>query len=131
MLKGTAISKPKISHFDFLYALNGRPDVFLGAFLAMRMARYRNKIAWDRDMLEWVARVWNEAAIAAAGQTRVRDACLHEAKRYETLAADLYKGEVERQEEGVVIFDREDDWPHPQVVREAIKALEHAEITRA
>lgn len=124
---------PKINHFDFLYAQNGNPAKFLGAFLAMRMGKYRKLIVWDAEMLEWTARVWNEAAIAAAGKTRIRDACLKEAERYTFLVKKLFHDERNGPPgqgiiPAVIIFDREDDWPPVAVVKSAIKALEQAQI---
>jgi hypothetical protein len=129
MIHGAMVGKPpEISHFDFLYAQHGNPVKFLGAFLAMRRAKYRKLIGWDRETLEWVARVWGEAAIAAGSNKALREACLHEQKRYTFLGNMLLQGEVEHQSTGMVMFDKADDWPPVPVVRAAMKALEHAEI---
>jgi hypothetical protein len=129
MIHGAMVGKPpEISHFDFLYAQHGNPVKFLGAFLAMRRVKYRKLIGWDRETLEWVARVWEQAAIAAVGKERLRDACLHEKARYIHLANMLLQGEVEHQSTGMVMFDRADDWPPVPVVRAAMKALEQAEV---
>ena len=129
MIHGAVVGKPpEISHFDFLYAQHGNPVKFLGAFLAMRKAKYRKLIGWDRETLEWVSRVWDQAAIAAGTNKLLRDACLNEKARYIHLGNMLLHGEVENQSTGMVMFDRADDWPTVSLVKAAIRALEHAEI---
>lgn len=106
----------------------GNPVVFLGAFMGMAARPDRYKIGFDAETLEWIGRVWAEAAMAAIGSTRVYDACLREAQRYAFLAKQLKDGALECGQDGVAILDARADWPHKETLKGAIRALAHAQI---
>jgi hypothetical protein len=116
--------------FETMYADRGNVVDFLRAFAAMRNHPLWKEIGFEQDSLAWIARVWQEAAIAAVGNTRLRDACNHEAERYASLRQGLVDGMMERQEPGVVFLSDRSDWPHPKVLKGAIRALRHAQIGR-
>lgn len=116
--------------FDLMYAQHGNPITFLKAFRDMRRSKHWSTILFDHEALEWIARVWGEAAITAAGDSRLRDACLHEQQRYGKLCRDLQEGMTDRFDWGCVCLDSPSDWPHQRVIAGAIKCLEHAEVRR-
>ena len=123
MRKVTGVTAPDLSLAEIDIIARRTPLEFLTAFEAMSRYPEKREVGFDHQALEWIERVWNEAAIAAAGNTRLRDACLHEKARYGKLCKDLKDGMHERQESGVVFLNLESDWPHPKVMRGAIKAL--------
>lgn len=132
-MKSTASTPPKADHFAFVHSFGGPAAKFLKQFLAVRLEPSRYKVGMDHEMLNWAARVWNEAAIAAAGNTRLREACLAEAKRYGGLEKKLYHDEKNGPPgqgivPAVIMLDSENDWPHVNVIKGAIKVLERAEI---
>lgn len=116
--------------FETMFADRGNVVSFLKAFAIMRRRRDRGKIGFERDSLDWISKVWQHAAIAAVGDSGLRHACIHESERYAALRRQVEAGSKERQEPGVVFLCDASDWPHPEVLKGAIKALEHAQIGR-
>lgn len=122
---------PSLAMEDVIRARFGDPAKFLQAFLRMRALPTWNEVAFDHEALEWISRVWDEAAKASVANTRLRDACIRERDRYKRLETDLKNGEHERGDSGIVFLNEASDWPHPKVLRGAIDALTHAGITEA
>ena len=103
------------------------PIKFLEAFLKMSRHPRRYEIMFDREDLDWISEVWDHAAIAGVGDP-ARDQFIHERDRYRHLANTLFNGERERLDMGAVVLDKRSDWPHPKVIKQAMKAIKHAEI---
>lgn len=122
---------PTLSWEEVLRAQFGDPARFLRAMLQMSARPDRGEIGFDHEALEWISRVWGDAALAATGDSRLRDACIHERDRYKRLETDLKNGEYERGDSGIVFLTDAGDWPHPKVMRGAIDALTYAEIKEA
>lgn len=129
-MKESKEQAPQLGETDLMYATHGNAVDFLTAFGAMRRSKQWRKIGFDHEALDWIARVWGEAAIACAGNTGMRDACLAEQARYEYLSQDLKNGMMYRRDVGVVFLDDSRDWPRQEVIEGAIKALAHAQIGR-
>lgn len=116
--------------FETMFADRGNVVNFLKAFAALRRTRGWRNIGFEQDSLAWISRVWEEAAIAAAGDSRLRDACNKERDRYASLRRQLVDSMMDRKEPGVVFLDTRGDWPHPEVIAGAVRVLEHAQIGR-
>lgn len=102
----------------------GDPIKYLKAFARIARRPDRYKIGFDRQTLQWVARMWNEAAVASLGD----DAITHEAERYGKLSRDLDASMVEYQTDGVVFLNQPGDWPRAATIHKAISAFAHAQI---
>lgn len=122
---------PSLAMEDVIRMRFGDPAKFLRAFLRLRSMPNWHEIAFDHEALEWISRVWDEAAKAGVANSRLRDACIHERDRYKRLETDLKNGEHERGDSGIVLLNEASDWPHPNVLRGAIDALTHAGIEEA
>lgn len=119
---------PGLAALEKYVTTHGDPIIFLASFLKMRGNRDRGKYAFDYESLEWIARAWQEASIAAVGDSDLRAACLHERDRYAQLAREVFHGSMERKVEGVVFLDAPSDWPRKETIRGAMKALAHAQV---
>ena len=99
------------------------PVAILGALLSMQYRKDRGKIAFDHEDLNTVSRAWQRACIAGIGNK----AFVEEREKFAKLRDELKNGMSERGQIGVMILEKR-DWPKPEIINEAIKALEHAEI---
>lgn len=122
---------PSLAWEDVIRSQFGDPAKFLRAMLRMMARLDRGDIGFDHEALEWISRVWSEAAVAAVGNSRLRDACIRERDRYKRLEVELKNGEHERGDSGIVFLNEDSDWPRPEVLRGAIDALSHAGIQEA
>lgn len=122
-------NQPFITDDELYSARFGNPIVFLGAFLGMSARRDRYKIGFDAASLDWISDVWSTAALTAAGDSRLRDACLHEAARYKALSDDLKNGQRQNGVDGVAVLNEPNDWPRKDTIKEAIRCLAYAQIT--
>jgi hypothetical protein len=121
--KVTGIKAPDLSLVEIDIIARRSPLEFLAAFEAMSRYPERKEVGFDHQALDWISQVWDRAALATVGKTHLRDACIRERDRYAKLCKDLKDGMHERQESGVVFLDLASDWPHPKVMRGAIRAL--------
>lgn len=128
MITDSQEQAPSLTDLEMDLSKRGDPLVFLRAFLHMSRLPMRGQLAFDHNALEWIAKAWGEAAAAAVGHDRLRDACLHEQARYAKLCHDLKQGEFERQDSGFVFLNEPSDWPHPVVIVGAMQVLTHAGI---
>jgi len=119
---------PMLSDEEIMAVETGDPYIFLDALRKMGKRPDWAELCFDWESLKWIARAWREAAMAAVGDTNVRDACLKEEKRYAYLAKQLELGMLNSNQSAIMIMDSLDDWPHEQVVLGAMRALRHAEI---
>ena len=116
--------------FEVMFNDRGNAVTFLKAFAALRQQRGWRNIGFEEESLAWLAKVWEHASIAAAGDSRLRDACNKEYERYNGLRLSLVDGMMDRKEPGVVFLDSKGDWPLTEVIEGAIRVLEHAQIGR-
>lgn len=105
----------------------GNPVNFLHTMLGMMERRDYKEIAFDHKTLDWMARMWSLAGMAAVGH-KFRDQILREAERCRHWSKVLKDGMHERGESGFVFFNSPSDWPDKKTVVSAIRALQHAEI---
>lgn len=103
----------------------GDPVAYLKAFARIARRQDRTRIGFDRQTLEWVSKMWNEASIASMGD----DAITHEAERYKSLLKNLEQGMIEYGQEGVVFLTDGRDWPRAQTIHNAIRAFRQAQIS--
>ena len=122
------IGVPMLSDEEIMLVETGDPYIFLDGLLKMSKRPDRHEVCFDWESLKWIARAWNEAALALVGDTNAKDACLHEAQRYRFLSKQLELGMMDSNKPAIVVMDGANDWPHEQVMLRAIRALKHAEI---
>jgi hypothetical protein len=111
-------------HDQAYWGIGGDPVKFFKVFTRIAMHPRRATIGWDIQMLDWMIRAWEAAAIATVGD----DAVKHELARYRHLRKGLADGMHERKDSGHVFLTEPEDWPHPRTVLKAMFALEHAEV---
>ena len=102
----------------------GDPVAYLKAFARIARRPDRYKIGFDRQTLQWVAKMWNEAAVASLGD----DAIKHEAERYSHLSQKLDAEVVELKTDAVVFLSEPRDWPRASTIHAAIRAFNQAQI---
>jgi hypothetical protein len=119
---------PILSIAEVSTVANGNPITFLRAFHTIAQSPNRGEIAFDHEVLSWMVRMWEHAAIAAAGNPTLHAECIKERDRCRHFYKVLTEGQGERNAFGAVYFDNKSDWPHPEIVKQAVKALAHAQI---
>ena len=114
---------PAVGETDLRWVIGARASAFMFAFWGMSKRPDRGRVGFDHEALEWISKVWAEAARYAVGNWRLRQAFEHERDRYAKLAKDLKDGEQERQDSGAVFLNHVSDWPREPVIKGAIKLL--------
>jgi len=114
----------KLIHPDRQVLTDDNPARFLFVLFSMRARADRADIYWDHEDLEWCAKVWNQAAIAGAGDEEFAKW----ASFYQHHCDDLKNGEAALGTMGYRWFDRDDEWPRASVIGRAILALRRADM---
>ncbi len=107
---------------------NDDPVAYLRAMRRMvrRAPSEKAAIGFDHTDLEFCAKAWDAAAIAA-GDNGMRKLFLDQRRLYRQLEKLLKNGEHARGEAGIMRME-DADWPHVTLINAAIAALEHAQI---
>lgn len=102
----------------------GDPVTFLRAFASMAVHPERGEIGFDATDLQYVADVWEQAAIVGRGDPAFE----HERARYQFLVDNLKMGmHANKTDVGIVILEPHDWAPVPTIIR-AMNLLERAEV---
>lgn len=110
-------------HSQAYWSIGGDPVRHLRVFLDLSNHPKRGTIGWDIEMLDWMIKAWEAAALACPHADDVK----HELRRYRSLRKGLADGMHERKDSGHVFLDSPADWPAPRTILRAMYGLINAE----